>query len=229
MKRIELIDLFKKLEKKPSELAIRSAFGEIGKWLINKAQITAGRTPYRICELEFYYNNPFTHPDPYTREHDLLLENMKWYFHPSGMDLTFGDGTNMGGITIRAIRKLTGNEDYIAGPLKVKEELALSAGYKNGKELRAALNGADANDESSMLRIEREDLDKIAVFSGPRFNLKNPELDPMKAKFQVAYYRYFAYPLLEHRGKESVIIRQWLEDGAYQEENIKKIFGKASL
>ncbi|MDI3321988.1 hypothetical protein [Pinibacter soli] len=66
---------------------------------------------YRLTDFEFYtYSKAL--PDPHTYRNKLQLKSGKLYLHSSGLDITFGDGTNYGGILLRAVVKLfEGSED----------------------------------------------------------------------------------------------------------------------
>ena len=57
---------------------------------------------YRIIDFEFYaFSENF--PDAQTHKSHQQLENGKIYLHSSGIDITFGDGNNYGGILIRGV------------------------------------------------------------------------------------------------------------------------------
>jgi hypothetical protein len=57
---------------------------------------------YRLIDFEFYaFSENF--PDPQTHKSEHQLENGKIYLHSSGIDITFGDGNNYGGILIRGV------------------------------------------------------------------------------------------------------------------------------
>ena len=60
---------------------------------------------YRIGEIEFYYYDEENHPDIFCHIAEPQKTKGCWYIHQSGMDITFGDGKNFGGILIRAIVK----------------------------------------------------------------------------------------------------------------------------
>ncbi|WP_069658331.1 hypothetical protein [Arcticibacter eurypsychrophilus] len=78
-------------------------------------------------------------PDPHTYKNDLQLQSSKLYSHGSGIDITFGDGKNYGGILIRSVVKLYDGSDpksgFITkqydGPQKVATELFSSLNTLN--------------------------------------------------------------------------------------------------
>ncbi|MDE7368269.1 MAG: hypothetical protein K2N08_00640 [Muribaculaceae bacterium] len=77
--------------------------------------IQKGSTKYAIVEIEFYYNSK-SHPDHITYPRYMVAG--RWFFHQSGVDLTFtSNKSSFGGILIRGIKNIeTG--DYIFGPQK---------------------------------------------------------------------------------------------------------------
>ena len=102
-------------------------FKEIAKLLMNQCVIAKGDIYYEIVEIEFYLYSP-DHQDVivYPRK----LSAGQWFFHQSGVDLTFeSNDKQFGGILIRGIKRLTPNPDYdnrpllILGPQKCVNEL----------------------------------------------------------------------------------------------------------
>lgn len=99
---------------------INSKFEEVAKELMNGWCIKRGGSLYEIVEIEFYlYNN--NHPDCITYPRN--MSQGRWFFHKSGVDITFESDENCyGGILIRGI-KSQGDGRYILGPFKCVEEL----------------------------------------------------------------------------------------------------------
>lgn len=61
-------------------------FEEIARLLMNNFVIAKGNVKYEIVEIEFYLYTP-QHPDIIT--YPRAISAGRWYFHPSGVDLTF--------------------------------------------------------------------------------------------------------------------------------------------
>ena len=82
---------------------ILTEFEEAAKLLMNLCSIKKGEKEYEIVDVEFYMYNS-QHPDVITYPRDMMMG--RWFFHPSGVDLTF-DSTpdRFGGILIRGILK----------------------------------------------------------------------------------------------------------------------------
>jgi len=76
---------------------------------------------YRLVEAEFYLYCS-VHKDPYPHNENRQLEMGQWYFHDSGIDITFGSNGDYGGILIRSIQRVSGGK-YFNGPWVVRREL----------------------------------------------------------------------------------------------------------
>lgn len=114
-------------------------FADIAKELMCNHRILKGNTAYDIVEIEFYLFTP-KHQDVIT--YPRATSEGQWFFHQSGVDLTFksvnveftneetrdtikegnGETSTFGGILIRGIRRLR-DKKYIWGPLKCVNEL----------------------------------------------------------------------------------------------------------
>lgn len=95
----------------------------IAKALLNRFCIVKGNETYRFAEIEFYHNK--YDPKNSTRKtYDRgVLSEGKWFFHPSGVDITFAsDNNNYGGILVRTIIK-EGEKKFVCGPQNVVCEL----------------------------------------------------------------------------------------------------------
>jgi hypothetical protein len=93
-------------------------FKRIATELMNKWLLLAGDTQYRIAEIEFYLRDDQFHRDIYTHGHEIQKTSHRWYFHGSGIDITFGKGSYYGGILLRAIYDLK-NDRYTYGPIQI--------------------------------------------------------------------------------------------------------------
>lgn len=124
-------DLFKEFQ---SEKDMTNQFTEIANNLMNYFVIRANRKDYRLAEIEFYLYEKDKHKDDFIhakiikdKPNDSAKHQIKmgcWYFHYSGIDLTFGNGKNrFGGILIRSLVALDVKSKPIIGPLKLKNHL----------------------------------------------------------------------------------------------------------
>lgn len=90
-------------------------FEKIAIVLMNDFVITKKENQYQIVEIEFYLFTP-EHPDIIT--YPRSTEAGKWFFHQSGVDLTFLSKQDIfGGILIRGLKDLKSGK-LILGPLK---------------------------------------------------------------------------------------------------------------
>jgi hypothetical protein len=97
--------------------SILADFDKIAEKISNEIILKINNAYYRIIEFEFYtYAEKF--PDPHTYKNPLQLENCKLYLHASGIDITFGDKVNYGGILLRSIVKLQDGSGNDSGFMK---------------------------------------------------------------------------------------------------------------
>jgi 3-methyladenine DNA glycosylase Mpg len=191
-------------------------FAKIANDLMNRNVLIVGKSRYRLTELEFYYFNAQMHPDPYVHKDDMQLQIGKCYFHGSGLDITFGDGQNHGGILIRAIAKVVNGKvsedklDYTYGPLSLLKEL-----FKNFETIEAQKKdfGLAAPFPGE---IPMED-----VISTTRVGLNSSKDNG--EKFYDKHYRFLVMPKMEHKEKEK--IREQLIEKGMTKSEFKNLFG----
>lgn len=95
---------------------IHKYFIETADLLMNNYVISKHGIEYEIVEIEFYLFTP-EHPDVITYPRDCIAG--QWFFHQSGVDLTFTTtGKQFGGILIRGLRETKGERKQVFGPLK---------------------------------------------------------------------------------------------------------------
>lgn len=98
-------------------------FSKIAELLLINFAIVKGTDKSEIVEIEFYLFTP-SHPDVIT--YPRITEAGQWFFHQSGVDITFkSDGKRYGGILIRGIKQIEsiGKRRPILGPLKCMDAL----------------------------------------------------------------------------------------------------------
>lgn len=100
---------------------ILTEFKEAAELLMNLCSIQKGEKEYEIVDIEFYmYNSQHSDVITYPR----VMEMGRWFFHSSGVDLTFHSTPNrFGGILIRGIRNVNDDNDQILGPQKCVDAL----------------------------------------------------------------------------------------------------------
>ena len=193
------------------EEKIEDDFKRIANDLLNKWVLKVEDALYRITELEFYYTNGNSHNDTYIHGHDLQKQKGKWYFHGSGIDLTFGDGESHGGILIRAIYKINqGEEKYCYGPLNCVTEIFsnLTSIYK--PEMSFCLIPAT----EGMFEIENP-------ICAPRVRLNPIKNSEMCAK----NFRFLVMPKQQHADKTAIVEAMKNPKYEYTEAQIKNTWG----
>lgn len=100
---------------------ILTEFKEAAELLMDLCSIQKGEKEYEIVDIEFYMYNS-QHPDVIT--YPRVMDMGRWFFHSSGVDLTFHSTPNrFGGILIRGIRNVNDDNDQILGPQKCVDAL----------------------------------------------------------------------------------------------------------
>lgn len=103
---------------------IEQDFLRIANEILNAHILKVDSKEYRICNIEFYFYNDTNHRDEnshalkYSRAKERQLLLAKWYLHKisinpndkhKGIDFTFGDGINFGGILIKEVINIKNN------------------------------------------------------------------------------------------------------------------------
>lgn len=184
---------------------IDNDFNRIAFDLMNNWMFKIESKLYRICEIEFYLKSE-SHNDTYTHGHKLQKEKERWYFHSSGIDITFGENGFYGGILIRAIYDIKENQ-YTYGPLNCVTELFSNINNIYNSNISFGL----VSSKESNIKIE-------TPIAAPRVGL-NPQKD--KAKYE-AFYRFLIMP--EQKHAEKTKIAEGMKQQKYSEDEIKNIW-----
>lgn len=191
-----------------NEDKIDDDFQRIANDLLNNCVLKAENALYRIAEIEFYYRDDAgKHNDSYIHGHQLQRQKGKWYFHGSGIDITFGDEKSFGGILIRAMVNIQSSE-YFYGPLVCVQEL-----FRNFPAIfYAEINFGLTPAKNGQLILEK-------LIRAPRVGLK-PENNPeMWNKF----YRFLIMPKQKHANKTQIFEAMKSQD--FSEDERKNIWG----
>lgn len=226
-------------------------FQAIAKRLLNEYLICTLKAKYRLAEIEFYYINDPTSPEeeniPHTDYFTHAVFNQGktgyWYLHTrgerlrqgtrKGIDLTIGNKEKgaFGGILFRAMQNIDDTNDYVYGPSLLIDRFIKECGQTKIDELESILN-ISAFSPANILRLEKAELNKEAVYSAHRHGLSikdgSPQVIEAKKKFLHREYRYFIYPGKKHAGSEK-IMDDWRESKKYTEAEILQIFKRKSF
>lgn len=189
-----------------NEDKIDDNFQRIANDLLNNWVLNVEDALFRIAEIEFYYKGE-NHIDSYIHSHDLQRHKGKWYFHGSGIDITFGNETSFGGILIRAMVNIQSKE-YFYGPLVCVQEL-----------LRNFPTIFNTKINFGLIPAEKGQLFYEKLIRAPRVGLK-PENNPeMWNKF----YRFLIMPKQKHAYKTRIFEAMKSQD--FSEDERKNIWG----
>jgi hypothetical protein len=171
------------------EANIDEGFQRIANDLLNNWVIKVEDALYRITEIEFYYRDEArNHDDSYVHGHKMQKQKGKWYFHGSGIDITFGNEKSFGGILIRAMVNIHSNE-YFYGPLVCVQELFRNFPAIFNTEINFGLIPA----KNGQLSFEK-------LIRAPRVGLKPENNLEMWNKF----YRFLIMPKQKHADKTKI-------------------------
>ncbi len=174
---------------------IKKSFENIAEQILNYYVLDINEKKYRITNIEFYYYNENIHPDinshssKYKRAKERQCLNAKWYLHKvsinkksnyKGIDYTFGDGKNYGGILIKEAVSL--NKDKTIFPQsKFIDELIDILNPKTKEEFLKMI------EQDNKIKFEyKENIPKYNILNWTRKGLtKKDEFSNMGYAFKV--------------------------------------------
>jgi len=190
-----------------SRETLLESFDKIAIRFFNDFQLQVNESFYRLIDIEFYFFSEGIFEDIYAHKHEAQLQKGKWYFHGSGIDITFGNGKDHGGILIRAIAKISNEGDKeknfivkeIHGPLNVKTEICSN------------LHGVFDN-EANTFQLNDISRDRMAaLMKMPPYIVKTKRIGLNPAKeinpyFHSAKLRYIVFPALKLKDKTQIAL-----------------------
>ena len=138
---------------------ILESFDNIADKISKDINLKINNAYYRLVDFEFYSFSKAL-PDPHTYKNDLQLQNGKLYLHASGVDITFGDGTNHGGILLRSIIKLYDGAEQENGFMKKQYD----GPQVVATELFSNLYHLDSQEKNEIALIDIDDHNQNASF-----------------------------------------------------------------
>lgn len=211
-----------------SHETILSSYDQIADRFAKHIIIEINGAGYRIIDFEFYsYAENFA--DPHTYKNDLQLLAYKFYLHGSGIDITFGDGKNHGGILLRSVIKLSNGlapkTDFVQKQFNGSQIVATEL-FSNLKPLNI--------DSNNIIRLtDIDELNIQSLFSSPLRIMKTQRVGlTKKEKDKEDYYKdlNIRYIILVSNFKQKIkdserIFREQVVLGTTTPEDAKRILG----
>ena len=135
------------------------SFDSIAEKISQDINLKINNACYRLVDFEFYTFSKAL-PDPHTYKSDLQLQNGKLYLHSSGIDITFGDSINHGGILLRSVIKLYEGADQESGFMKQQYD----GPQVVATELFSNLNALDSLEKNEISLIDIKGHNQDACF-----------------------------------------------------------------
>lgn len=189
----------------------------LAEFIFQKLLITNDTESFRFCEIEFYIWSS-SHQDPFSHKAKEQKKFGHWYFHESGLDITFGNDKTYASFLIRGIRSEDSEkvDRHISGPLKVMKALCNTSGEidKGGINLNVKLSDLYP-------RVDWINYQRIGFYPKKenlvKSNSNNPEI------FHDKPYRYISCLTPDHKFPE----RLKALEHAYKPGENKEIIEKA--
>jgi 3-methyladenine DNA glycosylase Mpg len=210
---------------------IQGSFLKAADDLLNHHILVFGSRTFRIIEVEFYFHcTSGDHEDCYAHKHNEQLNNGTWYFHGSGLDITFGNGSDVhGGALIRSIEWLNPQgetkptQTVIIGPLQIVT--AIFASFKkvsDNSPILFYLHDLTTAPYDDVSRLQKEE-----VYSTTRIGLNEAKDTSPGKRFHKARYRFLIKPQLPH--KEKTRIAESMYEKCKDFDHVKRIMGNDLL
>lgn len=217
--------------------------------IINHTWLVINQQFYQIVELEFYLYSD-QHPDLYCHSHPDQLTTNKWYFHRAGkssnskykggtykgLDITFGNSNQYGGILIRSIQSVD-NQEVIEGPCKVVNRILELCQTNSIQELVKTIS-LDINQIDNLFltcrlnhsilvenRIQELTIlilpvvDPLKISKGPRVGLSLKGDFSNKEPYLFRSYRYGIFDLLKKEKWGFILADPTRRAGSRYEQN----------
>lgn len=191
-------------------------FVQIAARLMNGRRLIVAGEPYRIVEVEFYYHSA-GHPDVFAHRDPIQVECGRWYFHKTrgvyrggsfkGIDLTFGNGRDHGGILVRGIE--TPEDQLIDGPSLCVDYLRARTGHADVAALDRTIAGRPVWDSSGPVTLAPlDDAEPPPLLRTPRVGLSLKRLRPAEGptRYLMRSYRCLSEPRRTAKGKVHMVL-----------------------
>lgn len=188
--------------------SVEAGFTKIAERLFCDYQLVVNNEHvYRLIDIEFYFFAPGSFEDVYAHKHEAQLQMGKWYFHGSGIDITFGNGACHGGILIRGIASIRGEDTpdhkgifkQIHGPLNVKTEIfsSMRSAFDNQPNYLYLQDVSEERMGANLIKPEY-------MVRTNRIGLNSAKDEEDQSSFYNGKYRYVIFPHLKLKNKTQI-------------------------
>lgn len=215
-----------------SKLEIQNQLEVAANKLLTEVLLQVNETYYRLVDIEFYVSTVDSEVfcDKFTHEHEQQKRNGHLYVHGSGMDITFGDGINYGGILIRGVVEMNGALEVgnflpkksFDGPWRVREQIFSRLKPLTSITSENKIRLVDLSHEYPNIKLKNP----LKVISTQRVGL-TPKPNKEAEEFRTMKLRYVAFLESEDGFKQIVKgISKLIEDANLQDKELEcKILG----
>jgi hypothetical protein len=210
-----------------SKLEIQQQLEIAANKLLTEVLLQVNETFYRLVDIEFYVStvDPEVFCDKFTHEHEQQKRNGRLYVHGSGMDITFGDGINYGGILIRGAVEMRGileagnllPDKSFDGPWSVREQVFSHLEPLTSINAKNEIRLVDLNFDYPNIKLK----DPLNIFNTQRVGLP-PKPNKEAEEFRTMKLRYVAFLESEYGFKQIVKgISKLVEDANLEDKDLE--------
>ncbi|AII53850.1 hypothetical protein [Hymenobacter sp. APR13] len=176
------------------QVTVPAVMAEMTGLLLHQTELRIGAARYRLADIEFYLHSR-AHPDTFIHGEPEQRQCGRWYYNRAGgVDLTFGNGTDAGGILLRGLLRLDEPGGVVYGPQRVLRELVAVQ--------------APVWESAGGWRLEAAEQQPNTVWQTERVNLKQVD-----SPYRNLPYRFIAHSDYLRQLPTSVRSKLWRELG----------------
>ena len=225
-----MIDMRDALEN-PTHEDVSAWFQALADELLNRTAFVIAGKAHRLLEIEFYYQDT-GHEDPFAHGDEMQKTHNRWYFHRKGgeyrggsfkgLDITFGKQGTHGGILIRTIEALDGEDSTVNGCSLCVDRMLELTDEDSVADLDTSIGASDVWDTDAPIYLEqRDDMEARDIHATARvgLTLKRMYENPEMPAYLMRPLRFLTDPTIP-KGKlytVAALIEQELDDDAIRE------------
>ena len=179
-------NLYKKIN---LSLPAADRFTKLAEYLFFQCHLQVKGRKFYFTELEFYVEYS-QHSDKFRHNANEQLQDGAFYFHPSGMDITCGNGKDVyGGVLIRGIKDEQDN--WYNKPVCLLNDAILPILLPVPEEYSVKKHSQLLQ---QFVELKNNEIRKVKMYQGPRHNLVKGRFpaseEDLRQEFKWAPYRY---------------------------------------